>query len=93
MIGVLSWWVIHLVLLKKGNNTNQNNANNVFENRTDTSKNTTHTLTSDQYQRLMALLSGTGDTSKAHASVAGTFVTSNCVISFFKCRFLITTPI
>ncbi|PWA81457.1 ribonuclease H-like domain-containing protein [Artemisia annua] len=56
--------------VRKGNNVNQNNANHVSENRTDTSKSTTHTLTSDQYHRLMALLSGTGDTSKAHASVA-----------------------
>ncbi|PWA72013.1 hypothetical protein CTI12_AA274590 [Artemisia annua] len=48
----------------------QNNANNVTDNKTDTSKITTHTFTSDQYQRLMSLLSGRGDASKAHASVA-----------------------
>ncbi|PWA81429.1 hypothetical protein CTI12_AA187380 [Artemisia annua] len=48
----------------------QNNANNVYDNKNDTRKSITHTLTSDQYQRLMSLLSGTGDTSKAHASVA-----------------------
>ncbi|GKD47041.1 hypothetical protein Tco_1271686, partial [Tanacetum coccineum] len=36
----------------------------------DHNKSAPHTLTSDQYQRLISLLSNTGNTSKSHASVA-----------------------
>nr|GEV43618.1 ribonuclease H-like domain-containing protein [Tanacetum cinerariifolium] len=57
---------------KKGN-MNQNNVNNVnfVDDKIDHSKSTAHTLTSDQYQRLMSLLS-TCNTSNTHANVADT---------------------
>ncbi|GJR21915.1 ribonuclease H-like domain-containing protein [Tanacetum coccineum] len=50
----------------------QNNVNNVSscDNKTDHSKSNTRTRISDQYQRLMSLLSGTCDASKGSASVA-----------------------
>ncbi|GJV48246.1 hypothetical protein Tco_1438458 [Tanacetum coccineum] len=56
---------------KRGNMT-QNNVNNVSscDNKTDHSKSNTRTRISDQYQRLMSLLSGTCDASKGSASVA-----------------------
>ncbi|GJX75721.1 ribonuclease H-like domain-containing protein [Tanacetum coccineum] len=50
------------------NNTSFNN--NRRSGRIDHGKSTSHTLTSDQYQRLISLLSGIGDTSKGYASVA-----------------------
>ncbi|GJS61353.1 hypothetical protein Tco_0656137 [Tanacetum coccineum] len=56
---------------KKGNKT-QNNVNNVFvcdNNKTDHGKSNTHTLTSDQYERLMSLLSSTSDASKVSVSI------------------------
>ncbi|GJR65528.1 HSP70 nucleotide exchange factor FES1-like protein [Tanacetum coccineum] len=57
---------------KKGN-VNHGNVNNVHvdDNESDHSKSTAHTLTSYQYQRLMALLSDTGNASKSYASIAG----------------------
>ncbi|GJQ93956.1 putative RNA-directed DNA polymerase [Tanacetum coccineum] len=56
----------------KKNVNNQNNSNNVSngDDKSDHNKSASHTLTNDQYQRLMVLLSGTGDTSKGFASVA-----------------------
>ncbi|GKE22901.1 hypothetical protein Tco_1434413, partial [Tanacetum coccineum] len=53
-------------------NVNQNNVNNahIDDNKADHSKSIAHTLTSDQYQRLMSLLSDTGNASKSHASIA-----------------------
>ncbi|GJU34759.1 putative RNA-directed DNA polymerase [Tanacetum coccineum] len=56
----------------KKNVNNQNNSNNVSkgDDKFDHNKSASHTLTNDQYQRLMVLLSGTGDTSKGFASVA-----------------------
>ncbi|GJY03740.1 putative RNA-directed DNA polymerase [Tanacetum coccineum] len=73
----------------KKNVNNQNNSNNVSngDDKSDHNKSASHTLTNDQYQRLMVLLSGTGDTSKGFASVAGTVLLSNHVISFVCCRF------
>ncbi|GJZ39758.1 hypothetical protein Tco_0586321 [Tanacetum coccineum] len=53
---------------KKGN-VGQNSSNN--DNKTNHSKSAPHTLTNDEYQRLMALLSDTSNASKSHASVAG----------------------
>ncbi|GJZ54512.1 ribonuclease H-like domain-containing protein, partial [Tanacetum coccineum] len=57
----------------KKNNRNQNSSNHANSNdiKADHNKSAPHTLTSDQYQRLMALLSDTRNTSKTHASVAG----------------------
>ncbi|GJW68971.1 hypothetical protein Tco_0123395 [Tanacetum coccineum] len=53
--------------------TGQSGTNNVSVNSkdVDTSVGTSHTLTSDQYERLMSLLSDTGSGSMAHANVAG----------------------
>nr|GEV49220.1 hypothetical protein [Tanacetum cinerariifolium] len=63
---------------------NQKNSNHVSNSHinTDQAKSVPHTLTSDQYQRLMVWLSATGDTSKGFASVASTIMFSNHVISF-----------
>ncbi|GKB52370.1 ribonuclease H-like domain-containing protein [Tanacetum coccineum] len=57
----------------KKNVNNQNNSNNVSngDDKSDHNKSASHTLINDQYQRLMVLLSGTGDTSKGFASVSG----------------------
>ncbi|GKF50398.1 hypothetical protein Tco_0146865, partial [Tanacetum coccineum] len=56
---------------KKGH-VNQNNVNNVHidDNKSDHSKSTAHTLTSDQYKRLMSLLSDTSNARKTRASIA-----------------------
>ncbi|GKC51236.1 ribonuclease H-like domain-containing protein, partial [Tanacetum coccineum] len=56
----------------KKNNGNHNSSNNATSNdiKTDHNKSAPHTLTSDQYQRLVTLLSDTGNASQAHASVA-----------------------
>nr|GEW67643.1 ribonuclease H-like domain-containing protein [Tanacetum cinerariifolium] len=53
-------------------NSNQGSVNSVSTNdcKTDQSKSTSHTLTADQYQRLMSSLSISGDSSKGSASVA-----------------------
>ncbi|GJS58260.1 putative RNA-directed DNA polymerase [Tanacetum coccineum] len=66
----------------KRSNTGQNNSNNAASNdiKTNHSKSAPNTLTSDQYQRLMALLSDTSNASKTHASVAGTFMINNTII-------------
>ncbi|GJU59171.1 hypothetical protein Tco_1236937 [Tanacetum coccineum] len=55
---------------KKGNDS-QNSANNAASNdfKTNHNKSAPYTITNDQYQRLMTLLSDTGNTSKTHASV------------------------
>nr|GEW83783.1 putative Gag-polypeptide of LTR copia-type [Tanacetum cinerariifolium] len=57
----------------KRNNSGQSNTNNATNNdiKADQIKNVPNTLANDQYQRLMALLSDTGNTSKTHASIAG----------------------
>ncbi|GJV03082.1 hypothetical protein Tco_1336651 [Tanacetum coccineum] len=75
---------------KKGN-VDQSDVNNVNsdDKRNDHSKSSTHTLTSDQYHQLMSLLSDTGNTSKAHASVAGLDDVFNSVRSLI----LTTEPI
>ncbi|GJV16592.1 ribonuclease H-like domain-containing protein [Tanacetum coccineum] len=54
------------------NNSGQSNTNNATNNdiKADQSKSVPDTLTNDQYQRLMALLSDTSNTSKTHASIA-----------------------
>ncbi|GKE20265.1 ribonuclease H-like domain-containing protein, partial [Tanacetum coccineum] len=56
----------------KKSNGNQNSSNNVSagDNKSDHNKSTTHTLTSDQYQILMSLLSDACNASTSHASVA-----------------------
>ncbi|GJR35708.1 hypothetical protein Tco_1211392 [Tanacetum coccineum] len=56
----------------KKNNGNHNSSNNATSNdiKTDHNKSAPHTLTSDQYQRLVTLLSDTGNASQTHASVA-----------------------
>nr|GEX05948.1 ribonuclease H-like domain-containing protein [Tanacetum cinerariifolium] len=56
----------------KRKNSGQSNTNNATNNdiKADQSKSVPNTLTNDQYQRLMALLSDTGNTSKTHASIA-----------------------
>nr|GEX36672.1 ribonuclease H-like domain-containing protein [Tanacetum cinerariifolium] len=72
-----SWiWCFELVGYPHGfkmGNDNQNSSNNVtvVDNMFDHNKGTPHTLTSDQYHILMNLLSGTGNASTSHASVAG----------------------
>ncbi|GJY65189.1 putative RNA-directed DNA polymerase [Tanacetum coccineum] len=73
----------------KRNNFGQSNTNNATNNdiKAYQSKSVPNTLTNDQYQRLMALLSDTGTTSKTHASIAGTFKINNTVISFYACKF------
>ncbi|GJT99833.1 putative reverse transcriptase domain-containing protein [Tanacetum coccineum] len=57
----------------KRNNNNQNSSNNVSNSdvKTDHTNSAPHTLTSDQYQRLVTLLSDTSNASTSHASVAG----------------------
>ncbi|GKE06899.1 hypothetical protein Tco_1398917, partial [Tanacetum coccineum] len=57
-------------------NVNHNNVNNahIDDNKADHSKSIAHTLTSDQYQRFMSLLSDIGNASKSHASIASTFM-------------------
>ncbi|GKD86692.1 hypothetical protein Tco_1357846, partial [Tanacetum coccineum] len=57
----------------KRNNSNQNISHHVSNSdvKSDHIKSAPHTLTSDQYQRLMTLLSDTGNVSTSHASVAG----------------------
>ncbi|GJV60640.1 hypothetical protein Tco_1466740 [Tanacetum coccineum] len=59
-------------ILKKGN-VNQNNVNNVRidDNKSNNSKSIAHTFISDQYQRLMSLLSEADNASKSHASITG----------------------
>ncbi|GJT02901.1 ribonuclease H-like domain-containing protein [Tanacetum coccineum] len=55
-------------------NVNQNNVNNahIDDNKADHSKSIAHTLTSDQYQRLMSLLSDTG--ASQHITYCATFL-------------------
>ncbi|GKE97603.1 hypothetical protein Tco_0020954 [Tanacetum coccineum] len=57
----------------KRNNSGQSNYNSATSNdiKTDHSKSAPNTLTIDQYQILMVILSDTSNTSKTHASVAG----------------------
>ncbi|GJW25670.1 retrotransposon protein, putative, ty1-copia subclass [Tanacetum coccineum] len=63
----------------KKNVNKQNNSIHVHNSdmNTDQTKSAPHTLTSDRYQRLMTLLSGTCDTSKGFASIAGTIIFPN----------------
>nr|GEW72590.1 ribonuclease H-like domain-containing protein [Tanacetum cinerariifolium] len=70
---------------KKGNG-NQNSYNNVsvVDNKSDHSKGSLHTLTSDQYQRLMNFLSDTCNASTSHVSIVDVLVVPGYKVSLLS---------
>ncbi|GJS16693.1 retrovirus-related pol polyprotein from transposon TNT 1-94, partial [Tanacetum coccineum] len=66
---------------KKGTSQSINNVNNVVPDKVDHSRGIPHTFTSDQYQRLMNLLSGPGESSNVQDNVTNTFGCHNVVLA------------